>query len=905
MNVQRRVETNRSLAPLLITIAAFVWGLSTSSAQEVDDDTTSKVGMRSDGSVQTPQNYILRPYGTLIDLPNLRPQAVVVSPDGKFAVLSGRTAELLVLDLESNTIKERVAFPNEDQSLSGRSDPIEKVLQPDKDSQISFGGLAISADGRWIYLSSVSGSIKVFENTGGQMHASHTIPLPAADAPRRTAEIPAGLAVDPSGRFLYVCGNLSNQLLEVDVTTGDVTRRWPVGVAPYGVVLSGEQAFVTNWGGRRPGPDDLTGPAGRGTVVKVDPIRFIASEGSVSVIDLAGDAPTRDIIVALHPSQIVLSPDQRWLVCANAASDTLSVIDANGLEVEATIWMKAKPADLFGAAPNALTFDPEGKFLYVANGSQNAVGVVQFDSNEPEDSKLIGLIPVGWYPGAIDITSSGDRLVVANLKGLPATPRRQRDGTEGFNSHHHQGSISTFAIPNGEELAMLSQIADRCLRKNRLQEAALPPRPNVSPRPIPERIGEPSLLKHVVYIIRENRTYDQVLGDLPRGRGRADLCIFGREITPNTHKLAESFVLLDNTYCAGILSADGHQWSTAAISTDYLEKSFSEFTRSYPDGMDVDEADALAYSPAGFLWDNAILHGKTLRNYGEFMIPKFRWRDPNREGRPGFVDGWKSWKGESDEVIIESEPAIESIRPYSPTATIGWEMSVPDQFRADFFLTELKEFEEKGHYPELVLVCLPNDHTSGTSPNCPTPRACIADNDLALGRIIEGLTHSKFWPEMAIFVIEDDPQAGWDHISGFRTVALCVSPYAVRETTVSTQYNTTSIIRTIEQILGLPPMNQFDASALPMFDCFTDQPNMEPYQHVPASISLTEMNPNPSAILDLQLREDAIVSSQLNFREIDRAPEDVLNRILWRAQRGTSEPYPQWAITHREIDDDD
>ena len=459
--------------------------------------------------------------------------------------------------------------------------------------------------------------------------------------------------------------------------------------------------------------------------------------------------------------------------------------------------------------------------------------------------------------------------------------------------------------PSEEDLARLSERAAKNIRRGSIAQTALPARENQPARPIPERIGEPSLIQHVVYIIKENRTYDQVLGAIPRGRGNADLCIFGEEVTPNQHKLVDEFVLLDNTYCAGIFSADGHQWSTTAFSTDYMEKSFAGFPRSYPDGMGIDEADALAYSPAGFLWDNAVAHRKSIRNYGEFMQPKVRWRDETKKGTPDYLACYRTWKGDSKEVIFESEPSIESIRPFSPTGYVGWEMSAPDQYRADFIINELKEFEAKGEYPQLVIVCLPNDHTSGTRPGSPTPASCMADNDLAFGRIIEALSHSKFWKDMAIFAIEDDPQAGWDHISGYRTTAYCISPYAKRKQVVSTQYNTTSVIRTIEQILGLPPMNQFDASATPMFDCFTEQPDFTPFDSVANQVPLDQMNPRPNAILDETLRRDALVSSQLNFREVDKAPEDVLNRILWRAQRGTRILYPEWAVGSDEDDDDD
>jgi hypothetical protein len=389
------------------------------------------------------------------------------------------------------------------------------------------------------------------------------------------------------------------------------------------------------------------------------------------------------------------------------------------------------------------------------------------------------------------------------------------------------------------------------------------------------------------------------------GNGDPNLCVFGEHFTPNQHKLAKDFVLLDNTYCAGILSADGHQWSTTAFATDYMEKSFAGFPRSYPDGMGEDESDAIAYSPGGFIWDNVIKHKKTLRNYGEFAMPTVHWRDPKRKGNPDFAACYRTWKGETNEVIFASQPAIESIRPYQPTNYVGWDMSVPDQYRADFILRELKEFEAKGEFPALTIICLPNDHTSGTSKGAPTPAACIADNDLAFGRIVEGLSHSRFWKEMAIFSIEDDPQAGWDHVSGYRTTAYCISPYAKRGATVSTQYNTTSVLRTIEQILGLPPMNQFDATATPMFDCFTETPDFTPFTALANNVPLDQMNPPPHALKDPLLRKNAVVSARLNFKKVDACPEDVLNRILWHAMKGGGEAYPEWAVSRVTDDDDD
>lgn len=876
-------------------------------SQEPDVEVSKDlVGRYREDAIVTPVNQLLTPYGRQVELAGLRPQALALSPNGKRLVASGKTSELIVVDPDSSQVIQRVLFPN-DAQIEPPTDVVSpNILEPDRKAIVSYTGLIFSPDGKHIYLSNVNGSIKVFAvSEAGEVLPSHTISLPLAHAPRRKPEIPSGLAITEDGAKLYVCGNLSNQLLEIDTATGKTTRTFPVGAAPYDVVLVEGKAFVSNWAGRRPDVGSLTGPAGRGTEVRVDSVRHIANEGSVSIVHLDGSKPTAELIVGLHASALAVSPDKEYVVCANAASDHLSIIEVDDEEVVETVWVKSKPSDLFGASPNALAFDSTGKTLYVANGTQNAIGVVHFDPEDKGDTRLQALIPVGWFPGAVTYDTGRGSLYVANIKGLPITPKKQPNGAEGFNSHHYHGSLSLFAVPKQEELPLLSERAAKNMRRSSIAQSALPARSGQKPRVIPERIGEPSHIKHVVYVIKENRTYDQVFGAIPEGNGRPELCIFGQEITPNQHKIVRDFVLLDNTYCSGILSADGHQWSTTAMSTDYMEKSFAGFPRSYPDGMGEDESDAIAYSPAGFLWDNAVAHGKSIRNYGEFMAPACKWTDPDKKGEPNYMACYRTWKGESKEVIFRSEPAIESIRSFSPNGYVGWNMSVPDQFRADVVLEELKQYEAKGEYPNLVIICLPNDHTSGTKPNMPTPASSMADNDLAFGRIVEGLSHSRFWKEMAIFAIEDDPQAGWDHVSGYRTTAYCLSPYTKRGQVISTQYNTTSMIRTMEQILGLPPMNQFDASATPMFDCFTETPNYAAFDSVPVTIPLDQLNPDPKAILDPVLRDDAIQSASINFEEVDKAPEDILNRILWRSQKGSRVPFPEWAISFGVDDDDD
>ncbi len=896
-NINRFLHGLMSISLVLAMLVGMI-----SCREDVPD--TEQVGAAGENRTVLPVNQVLVPAGTQIPLPGLRPQALALSPNNQLLAVSGKTHELVIINPSLGTIAQRVVLPAEEQNEPPPESPSANILQPDPRGQLSYTGLVFSPDGSRIYLSNVNGSIKVFTVLpDGEVLPSHSIPLPPAHTPRRENEIPAGLALSVNGQTLYVCGNLSNQLLAIELKTGQVIRTYDVGVAPFDVRLLDGKAYVSNWGGRRPKPGDLTGPAGRGTTVKVDPVKHIANEGSVSVIDLASGTK-KEILVHLHSSALAVSPDRRYIVCANAASDNLSVIDTELDAVVETIWVKASPADLFGASPNALCFPPDGKQLYVANGTQNAIAVVRFDPGDRK-SALLGLIPVGWFPGAISFNPETQTLCVANIKGLPVEPKQYREtGGEGFNTHHYHGSVSLVPVPDRTELQRFTEAVYENYHRERIAQSLEEPRPGQPPRPVPERIGEPSLFKHVVYIIKENRTYDQVLGDVLEGNGDPALCLFGEKVTPNQHKIVREFVLLDNTYCCGILSADGHQWSTTAFGTDYLEKSFAGWPRSYPDGMGPDEADALAYAPSGFIWDNVLRNKVSIWNFGEFAQPECRWKDLNREGAPEWKDFWEEYLHGKGEVIIGSGPTIETIRPFTATDTVGWIMEVSDVWRARYIANQIAAWEQEGQMPQLILICLPIDHTSGTRPGSPTPSACVADNDLAFGRIVEAFSHSRFWKDTVIFGIEDDPQNGFDHVSGYRTTAYCISPYTKRGALVSTQYNTTSLLRTIEQILGLSPMNQFDATATPMFDCFTATPDFTPFEAVPNQIPLDQMNPNTKDIEDTLLRQNAHISTRLNFRQIDACPEDTLNRILWHAVKGSAAPYPVWAVILVQDEDD-
>ncbi|HWQ91961.1 MAG TPA: bifunctional YncE family protein/alkaline phosphatase family protein, partial [Clostridia bacterium] len=647
---------------------------------------------------------------------------------------------------------------------------------------------------------------------------------------------------------------------------------------------------------------DLTGPAGKGTSVRVDPVRHIPNEGSVTIIDLAAGQVRTELVTGMHASALAVSPGGEYVVVANSGSDTLHVIDVRTDKIIEKIWARQTPADLFGAQPAALAFDPSGRRLYVCNGTQNAVAVVEF---EPEEnaSRVIGLIPVGWFPGAIQYDAARKTLCVANMRGIGSAKVFQPDETIKLNTKDFYGTVSLVRVPSATQLAALTKTALRNMHYPKLASGSLPPRADQPPRPVPERVGEPSVFKHVIYVIKENRTYDQVLGDMAEGNGNPELCIFGEKFTPNQHKLAREFVLLDNTYCAGVQSADGHQWANSGIANAYMERQISSSTpRSYPGGKNED-ADALAWASSGFIWDNALAHGKTFRNYGEWMISEAGWKGPKQKDQPSWQDFWREYQTQPGRVQLRSRPAIESLHRYSNTNTVGWDLKVPDVMRVAEFVRELREFETNGGFPNLIILFLPNDHTGGARGQYPIPGAQVADNDLALGQLVEALSKSRFWPETCLFAIEDDPQAGWDHVSGYRTTCYIASPYTKRRQTISTQYNQTSLIRTMELILGLPPMNFLDATATSMTDCFTDQPDFTTFTSVPNRVPLDQLNPDPGKVAHPVLRQDALVSNRLPLDEVDKCPEDVFNRILWRAMKGPETPYPEWAIKSFEDED--
>lgn len=812
-----------------------------------------QVGHGVGGRHIMPTLQVLRPAGESVEFGG-RPVDLVLSPDGKTLYVKDNRG-LVVIETKGWKIRQELKFERGGGSMHG---------------------ITVNRDGSRVYATTAQNVLweGQVSPADGKVSWSRQIALPGPDGKGNSHA--CGVALSPDERTAYVCLSRNNSLGIVDLESGKLTKEIPVGVAPFDVVLSPEakEAYVSNWGGRRPRPGERTAKSS-GTDTLVDE-RGIACSGTVSIVDLKQEQEVAQVQTDLHPSDLELNADGRMLYVANANSDTITVIDTAARRAVHTIGIRPDVALPFGSAPNALALSKDGKTLYVANGGNNAVAVVALGKGKQDTPQVKGFIPTGWYPGGV--VTDGEHIYIANVKGLGS--RKKNPGEQGWHVYWYLGTVNKVKIPSEEKLKNYTAQVHADTRVPQVLRAWEKTKNPKKPVPVPEQVGDPSVFDHVVYVIKENRTYDQVFGDMAKGNNDPGLCIFGRQVTPNHHALAEQFVLLDNYYCNGVNSADGHSWSTEGNVTDHLEKSFGGFTRSYTFGDDP-----LTYSSSGFIWDNAILHGLSFRNYGEMD-----YAEPI-PSELTFKKIYEDFHSGQRQIKFSQNIGIENLRRYSCRGYPGWNMKIPDVLRAEIFLKELKEYEEKGGLPNFVIVYLPQDHTSGTSPGWPTPRAHVADNDLALGRVVEGISKSRFWPKTCIFVIEDDPQAGFDHVDGHRSVCLVISPYTKRGALVSNFYNQTSVLHTMERILGLPPMNQMDAMAPVMAACFTEKTDFRPYKALHNQIPLDEMNKKLAQLNTKELHW-ARRSLEQNFDVIDGPDDDTLNRILWHWAKGVDTAYP-------------
>ncbi len=788
-----------------------------------------------------PSTQVLRAAGQSTQFSG-RPVDLVLSPDGTVVYLKNMN-NLLVLEAVSWKLRQSLSYPG---------------------SGASMHGIAVTRDGSRIYATGSNRELYEWRRgTNGVIAFSRTIALPAGS-------FPCGLALSADATKAYVALSIPNVLAVVDLAGGTVMRQLQVGVAPWDVVLSpdGTRAYISDWGGRFPVPGDLTAPSA-GTPVVID-ARGIASSGAVSFVDLVNGLQTAQVATDLHPSALQLSADGSTLFAANANSDTVTVIDTQSKSVRETILVRPDSRFQYGSAADGLALSPDGKTLFVANGGNNAIAVVELPNALHTNSVVRGFLPTDWYPGAV--VADTNFLYVANVKGLGSRLGQPANSTWQIGAF--LGTANKIPIPSLESLNKYTAQVFEDGRIRQIRETALPPQTGVAPTPVPARVGEPSVFQHVLYILKENKTYDQVFGDLTRGNGNASLCIYPEFVSPNHHALARQFVLLDNYYCNGVNSADGHSWSTEGNCTDHLEKSLGGYARSYTFGDDP-----LTYSSSGFIWNNVLQHGLSFRNYGEM---DYASPSPPATWMQMFADYTNGTRA----IHYVQNIGVASLRPYSSTNVPGWNMQIPDQVRADGFIRELKAAEATGSWASLHLLYLPNDHTGGP----PTPRAQVADNDLALGKVVEALSRSAFWTNTVIFVLEDDPQSGYDHVDGHRSLCLVISPYTKRGQVVSTFYNQAGVLHTIEQILGLRPMNQQDAMAPLMFECFTNVPDFAPYTALPNNVPLAEGVAATGALSPRQ-RYWAKKLQRMDFSRPDRINEDTFNRYIWFTIKGNA-PYP-------------
>ena len=688
--------------------------------------------------------------------------------------------------------------------------------------------------------------------------------------------------------YLYVVLNGNNQLVKKDLVSGENIWTQSTGVAPYGIAFAHSKLYITNWAGRVPDKTEKNVAQAPWNLARINPATAATGEGSVSVFDPETGKLLKEIVVGLHPNKIITSPDMNFVYVTNSNSDMVSAINTrtDAVSESISLHLQESSRSYFGTIPNALSITPSGKTLFVANGMDNAVSVIQLGKNASAtgitaQSNISGFIPTAAFPSSISILNN--TLYVTNLESYGSnTPFGfVSNHSPVYNSHHELASVSVIPFPNKKQLAEYTKTVIACNQLQRLESVKLPARSGITPRPLPERIGEPSVFKHVLYIIKENRTYDQVLGDVRKGNGDGSLCVFGEKVTPNTHRLVDKFQLMDNFFVSGKCSAEGHSWVDASIVTDYIEKNVRAWFRSYPHVLN----DALAYPPSGFIWDNARNKGVSCRIYGEAAKPVFDNKLTWNDIYSGFING-KSFR-------FKNETTLNTVKDVLSKTYPGYDgHKIPDILRAKSFIDELNQYDAKAgdSLPQLMIMALPSDHTSGTSPGYPTPRAMVADNDLALGQIVDAVSHSKFWENTVIFVVEDDSQDGWDHVSAYRTSAIVISPYSRFTGAVHTAYNQPSMVRTIEQILGLPPMNIQDAIALPMFDCFNNTPDFTPYSVVKNQIPLDEMNPELTELTGKSLYY-ARQSLDPQFDGIDSGNDELFNHILWFATMG-NKPYP-------------
>jgi YVTN family beta-propeller protein len=792
------------------------------------------------GVTLLPNGWTIAPVGRHAYVGDL-PLAQVLSPDGRYVIITNNgyaKPSLTIYDLQNQYVKGRVPLDH------------------------AWLGLTWHPDGQRLYSAGAAqNTVQEMTWASGRLTKSAVIKIAEPDAvaggtgARAKSGFVGGLAISPDGATLFALQVFAKTLTAVDTASRAVRKTIALDAEPYTALLTpdGKTLFVSSWGGAK--------------VLLIDPSTL---------------APIGEVPVGEHPNAMTLSKDGTRLFVACANTNAVWIVDLATRTAKEQISVALYPNAPAGTTPNALALSPDGTTLMVANADNKTLAMV--DVKKPGASEVEGFIPTGWYPTSVAFTRDGSRLLILSGKGLTSgpNPRGPVPGDRGMDGQYSggmmQGSLTTLAIPDA---AALKQYTARVYEitaysdKTRLAPAGAP-----ADSPIPATVGARSPIKHVFYVIRENRTYDQILGDLDRGNGDPQLAILGEDVTPNAHAIAREFVTFDNFYVDAEVSYDGHAFSTGAYAPDAVEKIWPTYYGGRggqylsEGGSEYRNKYGNLDAPAdGYLWDFAKRANVTFRSYGEFA----------------------DWEGKGTKVSARV-PGLEGhVSPTYPP----WDLSIPDNQRLDAWLQEFREFEANG---QLNILRLGNDHTNGTRPGSPTPRAMVAENDLAIGRLVETISKSRYWKDSVIFILEDDAQNGSDHVDAHRSVAFAISPFIKRRTVDSTLYTTSSVLRTMELVLGLPPMSQYDAAAAPMYRAFQPTPDVAAYTHLDARVSLTDKNDGNAPGAQASLR--------MNMQEADLAPDLELNEIIWKSIRGADAQMPPPVRTafirpHVDSDDDD
>jgi YVTN family beta-propeller protein len=925
---------------------------------------TRTVGPQPDGSYVVSSNQLLTPYGKMVSLgapvsvkaiaqnPVVPNQAAVLLMDSDYpvAIINTKTGQVLqyfVPVITSGTGASETYTNVSNGSFTGitySADGTKLLLSQDAYSTTFGGYLTVATASTTTGLLTPNFSVKLPNPTNVSSQDFVNVPgtpaLPQFNAMYNPYAVnPAGIAVTPDNSTALVALNANNTVGIVSLANQSLLSQVPVGNAPNSVVINkaGTFAYVSNEGGRPCGTagsvnNPITSSCGSdftdlsdGTGIVADSFDGFATTGTVSVIALTNNSGTvsgtvvATVNVGLHPAGMAMSADGSKLYVANSYSDTVSVIDTATNKVVRTISIPAATAGgaAFGAGVDGIVLNPNGVDAYVSMGQSNAVAEV-----DVLNGKVLGYLPTGYFPSAITFDPNANNIVVANDKGIGAQGYVVSDhGAEGYNTHEEQGDVSLLPLPKGGELKTLTaQVKINNNWNSPYANLTTPANPAATPVPVPAVLGNPSTIKHVFLFIKENRTYDQILGDVSFGNGDPSLAIFGYD-TPNQHAIVNRFPLLDNVYAPSRQSADGHPWIVTGgsfYSNDILSP---DWIRSYPGG---NSDDALTYTQRGFLWSGAERANLSVKLYGEYtwfyqMLGNSNVVSTSVTGSPYYpeteVYSWAQWFASHEcSAYFTQTPSTSAFctspttNPIATNATDNefaavpsisvaldphypsFNLNIPDQVRADYFIQELNQQAADGTVPALSIIWLPDDHTNGTGAAYPSPNAYQADNDLALGRMIQAISNTNVWTSTAIFVEEDDSQDGVDHIDGHREPVYVVSPYAAQSTTgqgpvIHTTYTAANINRTIEQILGYKPMTQFDTVATPMFDAFNNVPGTPtgaaaaPFTAVPATIPLN-VNASGAVIANSSPTAAPIFASNKKVSPIEKAWEFASERVM-------------------------